>query len=341
MRWSVASAVSSLHAEREGEEKGHGEARSTTALPGVVVRNCLRKSKLSCSCLGRQSRVAALLLSPLSVPLNSFALQRQHHPALKHHDHDGTAMGSVTVPPTSWSNLVSVDKPDAIRHLNIHHNSQSIKGSFAISPLAEDVYPPLYDMPKEASTKNNTSSATFETKNSAIGVTVWIIGEDPVVRKTSEQGKPKGKPVSIEAKSTMGHMKLVIVSQSSSSSMAEIKSACIEIVFAQPQYFNPLPLHISAKSHTGNVHIHLPPTFSGLLRWTCESGQFKPSAGILERYTPVGEQKKHRGVGKIHVADWVLDKSERGDSVELTTTSGSINLYEAGEDSNASACTIT
>jgi DUF4097 and DUF4098 domain-containing protein YvlB len=103
---------------------------------------------------------------------------------------------------------------------------------------------------------------------------------------------------------------------------------------------NPLPLHISAKSHTGNVHIHLPPTFSGLLRWTCESGQFKPSAGILERYTPVGEQKKHRGVGKIRVADWVLDKSERGDSVELTTTSGSINLYEAGEDSNASACTL-
>lgn len=108
----------------------------------------------------------------------------------------------------------------------------------------------------------------------------------------------------------------------------------------QPLYVSPLPLHISAKSHTGNVHIHIPPTFSGLLRWTCESGKFNTSEGIIARYTPVGEQKKHRGVGKIQVADWVLDKSERGDSIELTTTSGDISVYEAGESSNASACIV-
>lgn len=40
------------------------------------------------------------------------------------------------------------------------------------------------------------------------------------------------------------------------------------------------------------------------------------------------------------MADWVQDKSERGDSIELTTTSGAINLYEVGEDSNAAACII-
>lgn len=118
------------------------------------------------------------------------------------------------MPPSSWTTLVSADHPDPTRHLYIHHQTQSIKGSFSISPLAEDVYPPLYDMPLEATTKNHSASATFSTKNSAIGVTVWITGKDPLIREKAHHGKPKGKPVSVEAKSTMGHMKLVIVSES-------------------------------------------------------------------------------------------------------------------------------
>jgi len=60
----------------------------------------------------------------------------------------------------------------------------------------------------------------------------------------------------------------------------------------------------------------------------------------LARYTPVGEQKKHRGVGKIRPADWVKNKEERGDSAELLTTNGGIMLYDAGEESNSAACTI-
>lgn len=120
---------------------------------------------------------------------------------------------TVTVPPDSWTSLVSVEKPDPIRHIYIHHGSQSIKGTFAISPLAEDVYPPVYDMPKEHATKHNTSSAIFETKNSAIGATIWITGKNPLVREPApEQGTSKGKPVSVEARSNMGHLKLVIVS---------------------------------------------------------------------------------------------------------------------------------
>jgi hypothetical protein len=184
------------------------------SLAGIARPNNLRKSnpRWKLSCQGR-SCCSSLSLSPLSL-FHSLRIATSA-PSSGSVD-KGTAMGSVTEPPSSWANLVSADKPEAIRHLYIHHNSQSIKNNFAISPLAEDVYPPLYDMPKEASIKNNTSSATFETKNSAIGVTVWIIGDDPVIRQAAELGKPKGKPVSIEAKSTMGHMKLVVVSQSSS-----------------------------------------------------------------------------------------------------------------------------
>lgn len=118
------------------------------------------------------------------------------------------------MPPSSWTTLVSVDHPEPTRHLYIHHHAQSIKGNFAISPQAEDVYPPLYDMPIEATTKNHSASASFVTKNSAIGVTVWIPGKDTLIREKAHHGKPKGKPVSVEAKSTMGHMKLVIVSYS-------------------------------------------------------------------------------------------------------------------------------
>jgi len=122
-------------------------------------------------------------------------------------------MASITLPPDNWTSLVSVDKPDAARHIYIHHTSQSIKGNFAISPLAEDVYPPKYDLPTDVATKNNTSSATFETKNSAIGVRVWIIGNDPLVREAKDSGsKAVAKPVSIYAKTYIGHIKVEVVS---------------------------------------------------------------------------------------------------------------------------------
>ncbi|UZJ56672.1 hypothetical protein CBS101457_005992 [Exobasidium rhododendri] len=225
---------------------------------------------------------------------------------------------TVTLPPDNWTALVSGDsRPEPVRHINIYHTSQSIKGQYAISPLAEDLFPPRYDLPTEVATSNNTSSATFETKNSAIGVKVWILGNDTLVREPKEAGKKVGKPVSVYAKTYIGHIKVEV-----------------------PLYTNPLPLYIRAKSHNGNVHIHIPPTFSGLLRWTCESGQFRASKSVMARYTTVGEQKKHRGVGKIRPAEWVQNKEERGDSAELLSTNGGIMLYDAGEESNSSACTI-
>ena len=227
-------------------------------------------------------------------------------------------MSTISIPPDKWTQYVSVEKPKPIKHIYIEQQSQSIKGRYSISPLSEDVYPPKFDPPKEELKKESSASANFETHSSAVNVTVWIhYKEDQIHRAEKSTGKP-GKPVVVMAKTTMGNLKIDV-----------------------PHFTCPQPLHIRAKSNTGSVLVHIPPTFSGLLSWQCESGGFKPSADVLARYTPVGEQKKHRGMGKIRVADWVQDKSERGDSAQLITTRGSLYLYEAGESSSASRCTIS
>lgn len=239
-------------------------------------------------------------------------------------------MSQVTIPPDSWSSLVNFDKPKPIKHLYIEQTSQSIKGRYSISPFSEDIYPPKFDPPKDETKNESSSSANFETHSSAVNVTVWVHGEHGKSSNVeAEEGwsedhihrAPKlsgSKPVLIMAKTTMGNLKIEV-----------------------PMYTPPQPLHIRAKSHAGSVLVHIPPTFSGLLSWQCESGGFKPSADVLARYTPVGEQKKHRGVGKIRVADWINDKSERGDSAQLITARGSLYLYEAGEASSATRCTIS
>lgn len=121
-------------------------------------------------------------------------------------------MSALTLPPDNWTSLVSAEKPEPTRHLYIHHASQSIKGQYSISPLADDEYPPKYDLPTEVATSSNASSATFETKNSAIAVTVWIHGEDPLVREKRDKGAQAGKPVSVYAKTYLGHIKVEVVS---------------------------------------------------------------------------------------------------------------------------------
>lgn len=107
-----------------------------------------------------------------------------------------------------------------------------------------------------------------------------------------------------------------------------------------PQYTCPQPLYMRAKTHNGSILVHIPPTFSGLLSWQCESGTFKLSKSVQERYTPLGDSKKHRGIGKIRVADWVQAGEERGDSAELITVHGSLMLFEASEPSDPSKCVV-
>lgn len=78
-----------------------------------------------------------------------------------------------------------------------------------------------------------------------------------------------------------------------------------------------------------------------MLSFTTDSGAFKPSPALNKRLTPLGEQKKHRGVFKVRMAEWIKDDHiERGDSAELITHSGTIYVLEAGEDSEDSSCII-
>jgi len=108
----------------------------------------------------------------------------------------------------------------------------------------------------------------------------------------------------------------------------------------QPQYQISAPLSIRAKSKGGDVHVHLPPTFSGMLSWVSESGTLRLSPGVQARYTPVGESKKHRGVGRI-VPPEGADQPLRGDSAELISTRGDLRVSIAGEDKTADrGCTI-
>lgn len=232
----------------------------------------------------------------------------------------------MAVPPQAWVQLMNTEfKPKPVKHIFIEQHSQSVKGQYSISPLSEDVYPPKYDPPREKLKQESSSSANFETHNSAVNVTVWVygkqthLGDDEGGEMAFARRDPKaaGKPVVIMAQTTLSNLKIEV-----------------------PMYTCPQPLHIRAKSQDGHVLLHIPPTFSGMLSWQCEVGGFKPSPEVMARYTPIGEQKKHRGVGKIRVADWIRDSSERGDSAQLITARGSLYLYEAGESSRSSRCLI-
>lgn len=227
-------------------------------------------------------------------------------------------------PPADWEQRVSADKPKPVRHIYICQQSQSVKGQYSVSPHSEDVHPPKYDLPKADMVAEASSSANFETSSSAVNVTVWVHGEGDddaaIARKPRSQ---KIKPVIVRAKTTMGNLKLDV-----------------------PQYTCAQPLYIRAKSTNGTVHLHIPPTFSGMLSWQCDGQSttgttgLKLSKAIQERYTPLGEQRKHRGVGKIKPAPWVPQGEERGDSAELITAHGSLHLYDASETSDPSKCIV-
>lgn len=228
-------------------------------------------------------------------------------------------MSHVILPPAEWQQRVGYDKPSPVRHIYIEQHSQSIKGQYSVSPFSEDARPPRYDMPKPAMVAESSSSANFETSSSAVNVTVWVLSADGEQIQRSKPEKRPGKPVVITGKTTMGNLKIDV-----------------------PQYTCPQPLHIRAKSSNGHVHLHIPPTFSGMLSWQCEAGAggFKPSEAIKKRYTPLGEQRKHRGVGRIKPAEWAPQTEERGDSAQLITAHGSLLLYDASETSDSSKCAV-
>lgn len=218
------------------------------------------------------------------------------------------------------------------RHIRIEQPSHSIKGRYTIGPAAQDHRPPLYDPPLEQVVGQTSSSASFETKGSAISAEVWIMGDEKMQEGGAEEGpalhrrrnsldeqrkggakagespsRGKNQPVSVAAKSYMGRIHLSIVSTAvrvSQPSMfcgtdTDSSSTALLSPHFQPQYTPSRPLHLRAKSHSGSLHICIPPTFSGLVSWKTESGVLKLSAGIKARYTGLGESFKHRGVGIV------------------------------------------
>lgn len=109
------------------------------------------------------------------------------------------------------------------RHIRIEQPSHSIKGRYTIGPSARDHRPPLYDMPLDQVVGQTSSSASFETRSSAIAAEVWIMANeedgsegDPAGHKRhlSSDGKniSKNKPISVAAKSYMGRIQISIVS---------------------------------------------------------------------------------------------------------------------------------
>lgn len=88
------------------------------------------------------------------------------------------------------------------------------------------------------------------------------------------------------------------------------------------------------------MHVHLPPTFSGMLSWVSESGTLRLSPEVQARYTAIGEAKKHRGVGRIVPPD-AAGAEVRGDSCEVISTRGDLRISLAGEHKTADrGCTI-
>lgn len=207
------------------------------------------------------------------------------------------------------------------RHVRIEQPSHSIKGRYTIGPAAVDHRPPLYDMPVEQVTRQTSSSASFETRSSAIQVEVWIMGDDDKLDASGELSHAathrkgpsssitkdgtlvsKNKPVSVAAKSYMGRISMSIVSVFCQGKCAHARSSPLtrlSDVHLQPQYTPSRPLHLRAKSHNGSLYIFLPPTFSGLVSWTADSGSLKLSHAIRDRYISLGENFKHRGTGML------------------------------------------
>lgn len=73
------------------------------------------------------------------------------------------------------------------RHVRIEQPSHSIKGRYAIGPAAVDHWPPLFDLPAEEVVRKSSSSASFETRSSAIAVEVWIMGDDYELNSGTEK----------------------------------------------------------------------------------------------------------------------------------------------------------
>lgn len=181
--------------------------------------------------------------------------------------------------------------------------------------------------------------------------------------------KQKKLPVVIKAKSYFSNVDLIVVSAAGEESGAAgelaacMRSSVTELHLTpsstpQPQYPCARPLRLRCKTHAGgDIHLYLPPTFSGLLSFTSEAGKLRLSPTMQARCKQMGnETHKHRGLVRVDVADWVIVgkgsgtspaqqqqenlKGTWGDSAETITARGDVFVYESTEAKEGSSCIV-
>lgn len=169
-----------------------------------------------------------------------------------------SASSPEALPPWAFTALETakqVSGRKVARHIRIEQPSQSIKGVFCISPVVDDLHPPIYDKPCETQLNNCSSSAWFEGRSGPVNVTVVVQGDgdeethakvkeaaqnEDLQQLTAESEKVRGqrkmggaaekrKPVGIHAKSYMGSVRVAIVSP-----------ACVRPPFQLQQAAEPL-----------------------------------------------------------------------------------------------------
>ncbi|EST04719.1 hypothetical protein PSEUBRA_006001 [Kalmanozyma brasiliensis GHG001] len=198
----------------------------------------------------------------------------------------------------------------AHRHIHIDWPVASIKKTIAIGASAPDASPPVYDRPRAENEANNASSCVLVTKSSPINATIHILSES------------KSRPASADSSTKKLAEKPVLVSAQTASLGS--------ITLAIPAYSGARPLNIRAKSHSGNITVYLPSSFSGLLNWSSETGTLKVSKAMQQRFKALDSPPhKHRGTAKIVPS---TASGLRGDVCTIANSHGSITVKDFDDD---------
>lgn len=178
--------------------------------------------------------------------------------------------------------------PDALRHLFITQDSQSIKTSmsrpFVISPFARDVWPPRYDPPQDTITSASSSSGVFKS-HSAVNVTVYIDGQPggiEVIKKTHPNVTLTSTPLpgtpttgrSKQAQRHSSYFSYIPRKERLHPVIVQAKSVVSYVTLRIPSYpVTDTPLQIRARTLRGQCNVFLPPEFSGIVSWSLGVGQ--------------------------------------------------------------------
>ncbi|KAI3617123.1 hypothetical protein CBS9595_003032 [Malassezia furfur] len=219
------------------------------------------------------------------------------------------------------------DSEQPVRHLFIDWPSASVKGLYTIGASMPDVSPPLFDLPLPEIVQDNAASAVFKTRSSPINVTVNILhgqGGGSITPYTPQVGQstPSGGSAPTLTPNTLTE------SMRKNTVFVSAKSVSNSVTVNVPQYVGRRPLHI--------LTVVMPRSFNGMLSWRVETGTFHMSPEVSSHAKRLdAEQNKRHGTMKL-VADpdlpaWMTGNGKRGDVLEISTKTGRLVVYMAGE----------